>query len=324
MKKVIVVGFVMIATLLVAILLAHIQSLSVRIQSLEQQIAQSDQQVASFERSFCDSKQPGVRDGVTTRYTLESAGHTRTYQVHTPPNYDPSIRYPVIVSFDGIEGSGSRMEAYSDIDALPVIAVYPDSIPGTSGFTAWQGAPYSLQGDYDEQFIRSMLQELPANYCIDSARIFAVGMSNGGGFAMLAGCRLSDTFRAVASVSGAYYASCQAATRQPSLLAIHSMTDKQVPFSGSPSRKLPKVVNWAQEEARTRTCRDAARHTEPNGSERYDWTNCDDASTVRLVVLKNQNHGWLYLPQSPQNSTPGLTSYIWGFFEASVYAGHRP
>ncbi len=318
MKKILTIGSFAVAALLVAMLSVHIQSLSVRIGSLESQVATAERQVAAFERSFCSTGAAEVRDGVTIRHTIQSGDTARTYQVHTPPNYDPSIRYPVIVNFDGIEGSGDRMEAYSGMDNLPVIAVYPDSIPGTLGFTAWQGAPYSLKGDYDTNFVEAMLDELPSNYCIDNGKVFAVGMSNGGGFAMLAACELPDRIRAVASISGAYYESCRVRKHQPSLLAIHSASDKQIPFEGAKSRKLPKVTDWAQREARYRGCEQSSKSTEPNGSSRYDWTGCRDDSTVRLVVLENQNHGWLYLPGSAQNSSPTITSYIWDFFKNST------
>ncbi len=318
MKKIDIIGIATVVTCIVAILLVHIHSLSLRISILEAQVTQKETQVASFERSFCSTNAAEVRDDVTIRHTVQVDEYARSYQVHTPPNYDPSTRYPVVVNFDGIEGSGDRMEAYSDIDKLPVIAVYPDSIPGALGFTAWQSAPYSLKGDYDTKFIEAMLDELPTNYCVDGGRVFAVGMSNGGGFAMVAACELSDKFRAVASVSGAYYESCKGEGRQPSLLAIHSRADKQVPLLGSKAKKLPKVTDWAQREARYRGCKDVNKSAESNGTVQFDWSRCNDDSTVRLVVLDKQNHGWLYLPDSSQNSNSTITRYIWEFFKKSV------
>ena len=318
MKKILALGFIAGAILLVSLLLIHIQSLSLQVATLKTQVAKSERQVASFERSFCSTGAAEVRDGVTIRHTIQTGEVARTYQVHTPPNYDPSVRYPVVINFDGIEGSGNRIEAYSGMDSLPAIAIYPDSLPGKSGFTAWQGAPYSLKGDYDTDFIRTMLDELPLNYCVDSGRVFAVGMSNGGGFAMLAACKLSDKIRAVAVVSGAFYESCRATERQPSVLAIHSSNDRQIPFGGSKARKLPKITEWAQREARYRSCEEKNKNIEQSGTIQYDWTGCKDDSTVRLVVLKGQNHGWLYMPETAQNAQPALTNYIWNFFKQSV------
>jgi len=318
MKRILIVGAIATALFALTMLFMHIQTLSQKINLLEAQVAQAERAAAAFNRSFCSTGAAEVRDGVTIRHTIQVGDTARTYQVHTPPSYDPSIRYPVVVNFDGIEGSGERMEAYSGMDNLPVIAVYPDSVDGPLGFSAWQGAPYSREGEYDTTFIEAMLDELPSNYCVDNGRIFATGMSNGGGFAMLAACGLPDRIRAVATVSGAFYKSCKASGRQPSVLALHSSTDRQVPLVGSKERKLPKITDWAQREARYRDCKEANNSVEQNGSRVYDWTNCQDESTVRLIVLQNQNHGWLYLPDSVQNRTPSTAQYVWDFFKNSV------
>lgn len=300
-------------------LLLHVKMLSLEIETLEREVATLSVEADAYDRSFCSTVGLHAKDATTTRFSLESNGQQRTYQVHTPRNYDPTIRYPVVVNFDGIDGNGARMERYSGINELPVIAVYPDSLPGKTGFTAWQGAPYSLDGDYDIAFVRQMMQSLPSQYCIDSARVFAVGMSNGGGFAMIAACRLSDTFAAVASIAGAYYTSCEDAPRQPSVLAIHSKGDKQVPFTGSRVKKLPQVVEWAERQAKDRDCKQATKNNAEQGAMQYDWVACEDGSIVRLLVLQNRGHGWVLLPADMQYATPTTAGYIWNFFESSVH-----
>lgn len=307
------------AVLGIVALLLHVKTLSLEIQTLEREVAKLSVEADAYDRSFCSTTAAQTKEATTTHFSLENNGRVRTYQVHTPANYDPTIRYPVIVSFDGIDGSGVRMEKYSGINELPVIAVYPDSLPGKAGFTAWQGAPYSLDGDYDVAFIRKMTQALPSQYCIDSARVFAVGMSNGGGFAMIAACRLSDTFAAVASIAGAYYSSCEDASRQPSVLAIHSKGDKQVPFTGSRVKKLPQVVEWAERQAKDRDCKQATKNNAEQGAVQYDWVACEDGSIVRLLALQNRGHGWVSLPGDMQYATPTTAGYIWKFFESSVY-----
>lgn len=308
------------AILVGALLLLHIKTLSTQINDLQLQVARMDLEAEAFNRSFCNGLKVTSLSSDTQTFRINAAGYERTYQVHTPANYDPSVRYPVIVNFDGISGSGARMELYSGINDLPVIAVYPDSLPGKAGFTAWQGAPYSLDGDYDIAFVRAMMQQLPSNYCVDGARTFAVGMSNGGGFAAVAACRLSDTFSAVASVAGAYYSSCDDASRQPSLLAIHSPSDRQVPFVGSSVRKLPHVTQWAESRAKDRQCQQFSLTTQADGTLRHDWIKCEDDSLVRLVVLQNSGHGWLLLPPDLQKATPNTASYIWEFFKEAVYS----
>jgi len=293
----------------------HVQSLNSRISVLEDKATTTDRQLASYQRSLCSTIPKPI--DVLTKYTVSSAGFDRTYHVHTPDNYDPSVRYPVIVSFDGIDGSGSRMEAYSGLDELPAVVVYPDSLPGKRGFTAWQGAPYSLEGTQDVQFVSDILKTLPSQYCVDSTRTFAVGMSNGGAFATIVGCELGSQIRAVASISGAYYQTCQQQQRTPSLLIVHSTTDGQAPFGGSVARRLPKVTQWTEKQAVERACATTLPVKTIGATSYYDWLNCTDDSMLRFIVIQNQAHGWLALPEASIQRAQGTAGYIWKFFEES-------
>ena len=161
--------------------MAYIHTLSSHIAELEIQNTTIKTQLSSYQRSLCSNASNSImQSNQLTKYYVISGGYARTYQVYTPNNYDPSVRYPVVISFDGIEGSGSRMEAYSGLDALPVILAYPDPLLGKQGFTSWGGAPYSVAGERDVQFVRTLLDAMPASYCTDTTRTCTVGMSNGG------------------------------------------------------------------------------------------------------------------------------------------------
>ena len=280
-------------------------------------------QVSEYQQAYCTNDFSITTANTTTKYQLSSDGYARTYRVHTPKNYDPSVRYPVVINFDGIGGSGSRMESYSGVDSLPVIAVYPDSIRGREGYTAWQGAPYSLKGNYDVQFVRDILDAIPSNYCTDSTNVFAIGMSNGGGFATILGCQMPDAFRAIASLSVAYYTSCAKKANAPSLLVMHSSSDQQVPFTGSSKRGLPAVTKWTKKEAAERQCQASSQNSLKNNDKGlqsstytvYDWQGCQNNTLLRLVVVKNQDHGWLQLPRGSETKLSGTTNYIWTFFQ---------
>jgi len=303
--------------LLVSNLASRITSLTAQVAELEVRGEALTTKLATYERSLCESFAVMKSDSLK-RFTLTSAGYERTYQVHTPANYDPSVRYPVVINFDGIDGSGSQMRAYSGLDALPAIAVYPDSLMGTQGFTAWQGAPYSLEGDYDVEFVKAILSVLPTQYCVDQTQVFAVGMSNGGAFATIVGCKLGDQIRAVASVSGAYYSTCEREERTPSYLVFHSAEDNRVPFNGWPARKLPQIPRWVDEQAKDRDCKTKLPAVKTGSATSYNWQDCADGSMLRLVVVRKQGHGWLSVPNAPKEPKQSTAQYIWEFFRDSV------
>jgi len=309
-----------IALLLIIIgLLLHVQSLSLRVASLESQVTTTSAQLKTYERTLCSVNNSALPVATVTKYNLKSAGYTRTYQVHTPSNYDPNVRYPVILSFDGIEGSGARMEGYSGLDDLPAVVVYPDSLPGKTTFTAWEGAPYSVDGSRDVQFVSDILKTIPSQYCVDSTRTYAVGMSNGGAFATTVGCKLGDQIKAVASVSGAYYQSCRSEERTPSLLVVHSQDDRQASFYGVTARRLPPVPQYVERQVSERHCKTPVRIETNIAATYHNWLKCDDNSSVQFVILRKQAHGWLTVPEANIQQTKGTAGFIWKFFEESTF-----
>jgi polyhydroxybutyrate depolymerase len=299
----------------ITLLLVRVNALNRQITDLTVQVATSTERLDSLQRAYCTTTFDAIQANQVAIHHVTSAGYERSYRVHTPKNYDPSVRYPVVVSFDGMEGSGMRIEGYSGLDTLPVIAVYPDALVGKRGFTAWQGAPYALDGTRDIQFVKDLLDTLPSQYCVDSTSVVAVGMSNGGGFATLVGCSLSDKIRAVVSISGAYYTDCQQEGRTPSLMVVHSTADQQVPFLGSKLRKLPEVPSWVGQEAIDRNCKHMVEDTVIDGMVQRSWFDCKDDSLLRFVVLNQQDHGWLQIFNVDGTKKPDTTQAIWTFFQ---------
>jgi len=309
----------LVLVMVVIAVLIHSQTLASRIAALEKEAIVASSQLATYKRSLCSTSSSILTVQPLAKYSMESAGYARTYQVHTPANYDPSVRYPVIVSFDGIEGSGTRMEGYSGLDELPAVVIYPDSLPGKLGFTAWEGAPYSVDSDRDIQFVSDILKTVPSKYCVDSMRIYAVGMSNGGAFATTVGCKLGDQIKAVASVSGVYYKNCHSEERTPSLLVVHSIDDRQAPFIGVTARRLPPVPQYVERQVSERHCKVPVQTEASLSAMYYNWLDCDDNSSVQFVTLRAQAHGWLALPQVSTQRTDSSAGYIWNFFEQATF-----
>ena len=301
------------------VLLSRISELTSQVETLEQQTSSLRTELASYTRTLCSNEHAISRSQPRQHFTLRSMGLERTYQVHTPKNYDPSVRYPVILSFDGMEGSAARMKGYAGLDELPALVVYLDALPGARGFSSWEGAPYSVDGGRDVEFVKTLIETLPLNFCVDETQVFAVGMSNGGAFATIVGCELGDTIKAVASVSGAYYSTCKREQRTPSLLVLHSTSDQQVPFEGSVARHLPHVQQWVNEQARARQCKAKGKEKREGLVYYQDWHECDDMSLLRFVTIQKQEHGWLSVPYAQKTNTPSTAEYIWQFFEDARY-----
>ncbi|KAI0439366.1 carbohydrate esterase family 1 protein [Xylaria telfairii] len=191
--------------------------------------------------------------GLTTYHGLTSSGRDRKYSVHLPANYDKSKAYPTVLGFHGSSSIGLFFEVDTKFSesrfSANKIMVYPDGIGG-----AWAGANYSqVSVAEDLQFVTDLLTELRAEYCVDDARVYATGISNGGGFVNAIACSdVGNEFAAFAPASGAYYTDnavvegCKPARSLLPVLEIHGGNDKSVLYSGGEGEGgvEPAIPTW--------------------------------------------------------------------------------
>ena len=77
----------------------------------------------------------------------------------------------------------------------------------------------------DIAFVDEILKLIKADLCIDTARIFAMGFSYGGGMSYALACSRAKVFRAVAVYSGALLSGCNGGTDPIAYLGIHGISD---------------------------------------------------------------------------------------------------
>jgi len=150
----------------------------------------------------------------------------------------------------------------------------------------------------DVKFISDLIDQLETDYAIDPARIYANGLSNGGGMSYLLACELSDRIAAIGSVAGAYtYPSdlCQPERPMP-LIAFHGTADPIVPFSGGPSESFdvpfPNVPAWMSAWAERNQC--AAETDLPSVAEvsGVAYNQCSQSAEVVFYTIKGGGHSW--------------------------------
>jgi polyhydroxybutyrate depolymerase len=270
-------------------------------------------------------RQPDVPTGATTEATLDSGGQARTYLIHLPAGFQPNRPTPLVLAFHGRKGTGNDIEAFSGIDALDAIAVYPRGLAGPDGETAWQGAPENSGAD-DVRFVDTLLDHLESTLCVDQSRIYATGKSEGGGFTALLACRLPRRIAAFATVSGAFYPGTDAgcATSPPApLLDLHGTGDHVISYDGGVSHgeHYPSMAEWLRRWAGHDRCA-----TDPTstaiGSDvtELTWQGCAAGSALVHYRIAGGGHTW---PGALSNSGPGpvsntvsATAVMWAFFQA--------
>ena len=187
----------------------------------------------------CALPAPTYPLGATTEVTWRpaSGGALRRWLVHVPRSYthNSSAPAPALLTMHGGFGSAESTENLYGLNAVAergaFVVAYPEG-----RFSAWNagtccGAPVE-QGVDDLAYLEALVDTLARDMCVDTARVYASGMSNGAFMAFHAACEIPDRFAAVASVAGTLTtAQCTPALPVP-VLMIHGSNDLNVPIEG--------------------------------------------------------------------------------------------
>ncbi|MDB5176444.1 MAG: putative polyhydroxybutyrate depolymerase, polyhydroxybutyrate depolymerase [Candidatus Saccharibacteria bacterium] len=281
------------------LLLAVVLGLLTQAQTLSNNNSDLRRQLAAAKMPSTTCRVTGQWQANTTKQLAISApSGSRDYFVHTPKDFADTKYYPLLMFYPGRGASAQAAEAAYKLDALPAVVVYPTPTMGAGGMLAWQGAPYSSGSD-DIGFTTAILDKTMSDLCIDRTKVYAAGMSNGGGFTSLLSCKLSSRFAAYAIVSGAlYYPNGDCTPPRPSpLISIHGDQDQTVPYDGSVFRKLPPVDDWIAARAAKNGCNNPPTTTYSNGDAVATvWNNCKNGASVENVRIEGGIHAWGQIP----------------------------
>ncbi len=259
--------------------------------------------------------QAGSTDGQIT-----SSGVTRHFILHVPPTYQSGNAVPLIINFHGLGSNSKEEESLTGMSAKAdqenFIVVYPDGLN-----SAWDDGP-ATDGQRDQQFVRDLITYLESQYSIDPKRIYATGISNGGGMTNRLGCDMADVIAAIAPDSGAYnfWQDCNPSRPMP-VLAFHGLDDHLVPYTGgTPISMEPPIEEWAASWATYDGCNTAPAITTPVDTVTvHTWSGCQGNAEVILYTLANHGHSWPGSPTMPKAITSqaiNATDVMWDFFQA--------
>jgi polyhydroxybutyrate depolymerase len=174
---------------------------------------------------------PSIGPGVSER-TLVSGGVERRFELTVPDGYDGTTPLPVVLSLHaltvphtasaGLTGFADMAPRYDFIGVAPS-GLRDDTTP------YWLATP--SDENHDVVFFDDLLDHLEQELCVDPARVFATGASNGGQMSSLLACRLSDRITAVAPVAGVeFYEVCSG--RPVPVMAFFGTADPVVTYEG--------------------------------------------------------------------------------------------
>jgi polyhydroxybutyrate depolymerase len=263
--------------------------------------------------------------------SIISSGHKREYLLYVPRSYDRTKPTPLVISMHGAGVSPVQQMNLSEwnrvAESQQFIVVYPSGTKG-AGPRIWHvGEGPGLMRDV--RFISELIDKLEADYNIDPTRIYANGMSNGGGMSFVLSCTLSDRIAAVGMVGAAQTLPWNWCTdhRPVPMIVFHGTADSMAPYNGGTSwvvaEPLPAVATWAANWARRNRCAPKpVESTVAADVTRREYTNCADGADVVFYTIRGGGHTWPGGERMPEwfagrtSRSIDASSQMWAFFQA--------
>lgn len=262
--------------------------------------------------------QPIENAGQTIAGEIESGGVTRDYLLHIPANAQSRHPAPLILNFHGLTSNAQEQESVSGMstvaDEYGWYVAYPNGLD-----EHWSVFP-NQEGKADLQFVRDLIDSFLAAYPIDARRIYATGISNGGGMANRLACDMADVIAAIAPVAGAYNAWKNCAPARPvPVLAFHGLDDRIVPYEGvGRGNASPPIRDWASAWADRNGCDTAPSIVSQTLTMTVEqWNNCKSNAAVVLYTLGGHGHSWpgsSVMPAAITSQEADATRLMFEFF----------
>jgi polyhydroxybutyrate depolymerase len=263
---------------------------------------------------------------------MMSSGEARSYVLYVPQRYDPATPTPLVVSLHGAGLWGALQRDISGwnriADERGILVLYPSAERDAFIWREDRGPGVWR----DVHFIGDLIDTVRVHYNVDPTRVYADGLSNGGGMAFALSCTMHDRIAAVGMVASAQllpFDWCPD-TRPKPVIAFHGTRDPIVPYHGGESwiarDVFPDVPAFLGQWARRNECGDAADARIASDVVRRGWSGCSDRADVVLYAIVGGGHTWpggLKLPAWGVGATStsiDATRVIWAFFQAHPLA----
>ena len=285
--------------------------------------------------STCQPPHPHATGSFPDETITTLDGLEREYRLTVPSSYDGGVATPLVFNFHGFTSDALTQDVYSQLPQTAeeegFILVTPQGTLNVDGLPFWNSTASPPPTVDDVAFVDQLLTSLQSQLCIDPARVFSTGLSNGGFMSSRLACSLSDRIAAIAPVAGtAFFGSCD--TRAVPVIAFHGTADTVVSLGPIETTAIPA---WAtHNDCGGPVLQDPVPPTAGVRLTRYDG--CDDDATVELYVIfdvdlltagdQGGGHTWpgstLVLPPAFKALLGQTTMEIsandlmWAFFEA--------
>jgi len=278
--------------------------------------------------------------------TLAWDGLSRSYYLLVPASYDSGQPAPLVLALHGGGGDADRMcrlpAGINELaEAEGFLVACPQGVEQhwNDGRTTDRYRAHRESID-DVGFLLALIDELAADYAVDSDRVYATGMSNGGMMSYRLACEASDRLAGVAAVIANLPVDLDCAPSSPiPVLIMNGTEDPLMPHHGGQvsffRQELGGVLSTEQTAhfwAQANGCDGAPPSVllpeqAPNDGTRIRrqiYTDCDPGGRLLVYLVEGGGHTWPGGSQYAGRNVIGRVSReghagqaIWAFFEGS-------
>jgi polyhydroxybutyrate depolymerase len=241
-----------------------------------------------------------------TNKTIQVGGVSRSYILHVPAGYTGAKPVPLVLDFHGLGGTGTQEQSASGYQKISdqegFLILFPNGIDN-----AWNIGPCCTNSrDVDDLgFAKAMVTATAAQACIDLNRVYATGISMGGGMSHYLACNAADVFAAVAPAAFDLLVPEEepcSPSRPISVLAFRGTADTVVPYAGGKGSAGKITFLGAQASLQRWVGLDGCMTPTTVDGECTTYKTCSASVEVGLCVKQGGGHaggdpavGWAFL-----------------------------
>lgn len=252
--------------------------------------------------------------GTDVHVVLNHGGLERRYQLHLPGQAVAGATLPLVVVLHGGGGNGEQVREQTGFAELAdregFAVAFPDGTgPLRNRLLTWNsgGIPVAaVENNIDDVgFLRKVVADAQRHAKIDTSRVFAVGISNGGMMCHRLAREAAEVFTGIAVVSGAMNFTAKDASLPIAALLIHGTADGHVRYEGgapreSVGRSGDRVDASVQDAVNYYVQRNGLLgypHQEVDGKVKIDtYAKTRDGkpavAPLRVITLEGGGHSW--------------------------------
>ena len=172
--------------------------------------------------------------------------------------------------------------------------------PAGAGFPRVFEAQDPSEVPAEIRFFSGLIDTLTATYNLDPNRIYANGLSNGGGMSFALSCTLSDRVAAGGGVAPALFLPWSSCTDQRAvpMMAFHGTADRLTPYHGGRSwvdtrQTFPDIPTWVADWAQRNRCLPTPVDAEVAPDVvRRSYAACAEGADVVFYTIEGGGHTW--------------------------------